>query len=303
MAVWFPYALGAALLASFNPIIVKRLLHDTDVTVVAWAGQAFALPLLGLTLVTFFGPLPRVDGVFLVGIAGSAVFNAAAHLAVTRAYKDADASLVSPLLVVSPAITLLASVFTLREILTPLPMLGVALIILGAYLLNLRSTRNFAEPLRELLHNRWRGDMARSAHGRPLLLALFAGLLWGLTPIFEKTAIRHTFPENSTAAAFAASLALALALLPVMLWRARQPFAQIRAQAWGFLALGLIGGIAPLLGYAAFRLGPVGYVSALFKLSAIFTLAWAYWLLRERDLPRRLPGALIMLAGAALIGL
>ncbi len=291
MALWFPYALGAALLASLNPIIVKRLLHNTDVTVVAWAGQAFALPLLGLTLVTFFGPLPRVDGAFLVGIVGSAGLNAAAHLAVTRAYKDADASLVSPLLVVSPAITLLVSAFTLREILTPLPILGVTLILLGAYLLNLRSARDFAEPLRELLHN------------RSLLLALFAGLLWGLTPIFEKTAIRHTFPENSTAAAFAASLALALALLPVMLWRARQPFAQIRAQAQGFLVLGLIGGIAPLLGYAAFRLGPVGYVSALFKLSAVFTLAWAYWLLRERDLPRRLPGALIMLAGAALIGL
>nr|MBI2904863.1 EamA family transporter [Chloroflexota bacterium] len=299
MALWFPYALGAALLASFNPIVVKRLLRDTDVAVVAWAGQAFALPLLGLTLVTFFGPLPRVDGMFVVGIAGSAGLNAAAHLAVTRAYKDADASLVSPLLAVSPAITLLVSVFTLREILTPLPILGVALIILGVYLLNLRSTRDFAGPLRELLHNRWRGDTS----GRPLLLALFAGLLWGLTPIFEKTAIRHTFPENSTAAAFAASLALALTLMPVMLWRARQPFAQIRAQARGFLVLGLIGGIAPLMGYAAFRLGPVGYVSALFKLSAVFTLAWAYWLLRERGLPRRLPGALIMLAGAALIGL
>ncbi len=291
MALWFPYALGAALLASFNPIVVKRLLRDTDVAVVAWAGQAFAVPLLGLTLVTFFGPLPRVDGMFVVGIVGSAGLNAAAHLAATRAYKDADASLVSPLLAVSPAITLLVSVFTLREILTPLPILGVALIILGAYLLNLRSTRDFAEPLRELLHN------------RSLLLALFAGLLWGLTPIFEKTAIRHTFPENSTAAAFAASLALALTLMPVMLWRARQPFAQIRAQAQGFLVLGLIGGIAPLMGYAAFRLGPVGYVSALFKLSAVFTLAWAYWLLRERGLPRRLPGALIMLAGAALIGL
>ncbi|TAK36334.1 MAG: hypothetical protein EPO30_11505, partial [Lysobacteraceae bacterium] len=182
MALWFPYALGAALLASFNPIVVKRLLGDTDVAVVAWAGQAFALPLLGLTLVTFFGPLPRVDGMFVVGIAGSAGLNAAAHLAVTRAYKDADASLVSPLLAVSPAITLLVSVFTLREILTPLPILGVALIILGVYLLNLRSTRDFAGPLRELLHNR--------SH----LLALFAGLLWGLTPIFEKTAIRHTFP-------------------------------------------------------------------------------------------------------------
>lgn len=52
MSLWLLYALGAALLASFNPIIIKRLLRDTDVTVVAWAGQAFALPLLGLIFVT-----------------------------------------------------------------------------------------------------------------------------------------------------------------------------------------------------------------------------------------------------------
>ncbi|MBI4772153.1 MAG: EamA family transporter [Chloroflexi bacterium] len=290
MSLWIPPALGAALLASFNPVIVKRLLRDTDVTVVAWAGQAFALPLLGLTLIAFFGPLPRVDGWFYLGVAGSALLNAAAHLTVTRAYKEAAASLVSPLLAVSPAVTLLVSAFTLREIPSPLPIAGVGSVILGAYLLNLKSVRDYVEPLRELLHN------------RSLLLALFAGLLWGLTPIFEKTAIRHTFPENSTMAAFSAALTLGLLLLPVMLWQGRQPFSQIRAQARGFLLLGLIGGLAPLMGYAAFRVGPVGYVSALFKLSAVFTLAWAYWLLRERDLPRRLPGALIILTGAALIG-
>ena len=36
--MWIIFALVAALLASFNPIINKRLLADTDVSVVAWAG-------------------------------------------------------------------------------------------------------------------------------------------------------------------------------------------------------------------------------------------------------------------------
>lgn len=30
MSLWLPYALGAALLASFNPIVVKRLLRERD---------------------------------------------------------------------------------------------------------------------------------------------------------------------------------------------------------------------------------------------------------------------------------
>jgi uncharacterized membrane protein len=119
--------------------------------------------------------------------------------------------------------------------------------------------------------------------------------------VFEKTAIQHTFPENPTAAAFGALLALALLLFPIMQRRAHHPFAQIHVRINGFVALGVIGGIAPLLGYAAFSLGLVGYVSALFKMSSVFALLWAYLFLREKHVLRRLPGALVMVIGAILI--
>jgi len=287
--MWVIFALGAALLASFNPIINKRLLADTDVSVVAWAGQAFGLPLLALNLVLFFGPLPRVDSWFFIGILSSAILNALAHLAATQALKEGEASLVAPLFVLSPAFTLLVSSVMLREIPAPVPLVGVGLVIVGAYLLALPSWREALAPLRAVVHQ------------RALWPALGASLLWGLTPVFEKTAIRHTFPENPTAAAFGALLALALMLFPIMQWRAHHPVMQIRARLRGFVALGIIGGIAPLLGYAAFSLGLVGYVSALFKMSSVFALLWAYLFLREKDVPRRLPGAAIMMIGAILI--
>jgi hypothetical protein len=38
------FALVAALLDSFNPIIKERLLAETDVSLVTWAGQALGLP-------------------------------------------------------------------------------------------------------------------------------------------------------------------------------------------------------------------------------------------------------------------
>ena len=103
--MWIVFSLAAALLASFNPIISKRLLADTDVSVVAWAGQAFGLPLLALNLILFFGPLPRVDGWFFIGILGSAILNTLAHLSATQALKEGESSLVAPLFVFSPAIT------------------------------------------------------------------------------------------------------------------------------------------------------------------------------------------------------
>lgn len=289
--MWIIYALCAALFASFNPIINKRLLADTDVSVVAWAGQAFGLPLLGINLILFFGPLPRVDGWFFIGILGSAILNALAHLSATQALKEGDVSLVAPLFVFSPVFTLLVSSFTFREVPQVLPLIGVGLIITGAYLLTLSSWHEAFEPLRAVVHQ------------KPLWLAITASMLWGITPVFEKTAIQHTFPENPTAAAFGALLVLALILFPIMLSQAESPLAQLRMRWRGFVALGVIGGIAPLFGYAAFSLGLVGYVSALFKMSSVFALLWAFIFLREKDVARRLPGAVVMVIGAILIAL
>lgn len=289
--MWIIFALSAALLASFNPIINKRLLADTDVSVVAWAGQAFGLPLLGLNLVLFFGPLPSVDGWFFIGILGSAILNTLAHLTATQALKEGDVSLVAPLFVFSPAVTLLVSSFMLKEIPQLLPLIGVGLIIIGAYLLDLSNWQNAFEPLRAIVHK------------RTLWLAIAASVLWGITPVFEKTAIQHTFPENPTAAAFGALLALTLILLPIMFSRANQPLTQIRIRWRGFVALGFIGGIAPLFGYAAFSLGLVGYVSAMFKMSSVFALLWAFLFLREKGVPRRLPGAVVIVIGAILIAI
>lgn len=289
--MWILLALCAALLASFNPIINKRLLADTDVSVVAWAGQAFGLPLLGLNLFLFFGPLPSVDGWFFIGILGSAILNTLAHLTATQALKEADVSLVAPLFVFSPAVTLLVSSFMLKEIPQLLPLIGVGLIIIGAYLLDLSNWQNVFEPLRTIIHK------------RTLWLAIAASVLWGITPVFEKTAIQHTFPENPTAAAFGALLVLTLILFPIMLSQANQPLVQMRIRWRGFVVLGVIGGIAPLFGYAAFSLGLVGYVSAMFKMSSVFALLWAFLFLREKGVPRRLPGAVVMVIGAILIAI
>ena len=232
-----------------------------------------------------------MDGWFFLGILGSASLNTLAHLAATQALKEGDVLLVAPLFIFSPVVTLLVSSFTLREVPQLLPLIGVGLIIIGAYLLTLSSWHDALEPLRAV------------AHQKALWQAIAASMLWDITPVFEKTAIQHTFPENPTAAAFGAVLALTLILFPIMLSQAGRPLAQLRIRCRGFVALGVIGGIAPLFGYAAFSIGLVGYVSALFKMSSVFALLWAFLFLREKDVPRRLPGAVVMVIGAILIAL
>ncbi len=63
----------------------------------------------------------------------------------------------------------------------------------------------------------------------------------------------------------------------------------------------LIAGVAPLFGFTAIALGLVGYVTALFKLSAVLTILWAKLFLGEGKVRQRLLGAVVMVVGGILI--
>ena len=75
----------------------------------------------------------------------------------------------------------------------------------------------------------------------------------------------------------------------------------MRAHPRALFLAGLIAGIAPLFGFTAIALGLVGYVTALFKLSAVFTIVWAWLFLGEGNIRQRVLGTLVMFVGGALI--
>ena len=311
MATFF--ALMATFLTSWLPILNKRLLQDAHPSLVAWAVNAASLPILagGTFLVTqctfragVGGPpvtctahLPQMDGVFLAALLASAVLNWAATLLATSALAQADASLVSPLLTFNPAFTLLVAALTLHEIPEVVPTLGVALVLFGAYLLEVEQAHTgLLAPLCVLLR-------------RPgTLLAVIASALWGTTTVLEKLAIEHMTPASGPAVALLGTILLVLFLTPGALRspKAAQPTTTpgrrgLRSHPRAFVLAVLIAGIAPLFGFTAIALGFVGYVTTLFKLSAVLTILWAWWVLGEGQIKSRLLGAGVMLVGGVLV--
>lgn len=288
--VWLGFALAAAVLTSFLPIVNKRLLADTPVSVVAWGVNALSLPLLGIAAVGLLG-LPRVDAGFWLGTLGSAVLNLVATLLSTRALQVGEASLVTPILTFNPAFTLLIAIFTLGEVPRSSGLVGVALILAGSYALNLDGlSAGWWQPFRTLAT-------------RPApVLALLASLVWGLTPIAEKLAIEHSQPENPPLVAFGSTALMALFLIPLMLRETRDPGRYLAAHRRGFAVAAVIAGIAPVFGFTAIAVGLVGYVTAIFKVSTVFSMLWAYLFLRERLATSRLVGATLMVLGAVAIG-
>jgi uncharacterized membrane protein len=288
--MWLPFALTAALLTSFLPIISKRLLADTPVSVVAWSLNAFSLPILGAATLWAI-PIGTVDTVFWAALAASGLLNFAATFISTQALKWGDASLVTPLLTFNPAFTLALAAVTLGEIPSTVGALGVALIGLGAIVLAAgEGGRSWKQTLRLFA-------------APALLAALGASLLWAVTPIVEKIAIQHSDPQNPPLVAFGSTALMALFMAPPAMRQPARNLGALRAH-WRGIGLGtLIAGVAPVFGFTAIGAGPVGYVTAIFKLSAVFTVLWSALLLGESNVRSRLSGAALMVLGAVLIGL
>ena len=282
------FALGAAFLTSFNPILYKRMLKDAEPLVVVLGVTLFALPLLALFTLAFTPQLPQVDGLFLLSVVGAGGLNVAAHFASAKALKLEDASLVTPLLTFSPVFTLIIAALFLGERPSARGVLGVGLVVTGAYWLN-HSGASWLAPFKSLTL-------------KPgVALVLLAGLLWAITPLIEKTAILHTTPESPRFVALVVTTLLVVMLSPGVAAQGRQAIGKLWLHRREWLLAACIAGGAPVMGYTAFSLGLVGYVTALFRLSAVMTVVWAALLLKERHLASRLPGSLIMVTGAILI--
>ena len=242
--------------------------------------------------------LPHIDTIFVIALLASVVLNWAATLLSTMALSKADASLVSPLLTFNPAFTLLVAWFSLGEVPSVRQSIGVAVVLFGAYLLEAEEARTGPlAPVRVLVR-------------RPgVLLAVLASALWGTTTVLEKLSIDHMSPPSGPVVALLGTFLMVLLLTPGAFRFSGNETTPVHQNGWkGLLAhprvlvsAVLIAGIAPLFGFTAIALGLVGYVTTLFKLSAVLTILWARWFLSEGQLRSRLLGASVMIVGGILV--
>ena len=255
----------------------------------SWAIRAF-----------LYYALSHIDVIFVEALLASVALNWAATLLSTEALAKADASLVSPLLTFNPAFTLLIAWVTLGETPGLHQTIGVAVVLCGSYLLEVEQARTgFLAPICVLLRQ------------PGTILALVASALWGTTTVLEKLSINHMVPQSGPMVALLSTFLLVLLLTPGAFHSSREEkhmtlkerFHGLHAHPRALCAAVLLAGVAPLFGFSAIALGLVGYVTTLFKLSALLTIVWARLFLDEGKLGSRLLGASVMVLGGILVAL
>jgi len=241
-------------------------------------------------LILLQGGIPKILPYFYPLMLTSSLLDVVAGIVSMNAIRISSISLISPISSFNPVFTTLIAAFAIGEIPSPTKMLGIIVIVIGAYLLNVTDIRGgVLTPFKKLITN------------RGVQLFFLANLLWGITPIFQKQAIFQTVPTMPVFPSFFGGILVSIFIAPFAVRRLKNSFLPIQRNVWWFLLLGLLGAIAQWAAFTAFSQTNVGYATAIFKLSTLFTILWGAIFFREERIKERFLGGGVMVLGTILI--
>jgi drug/metabolite transporter (DMT)-like permease len=228
-----------------------------------------------------------LSGRFLAAWLTTGVTFTAATLLLNQAYRESELSIVGPITNFSPLFTLLVAPILLQEFPTWLNLVGIALILLGSYLLKIdKQTRSPWEPLKALVNDRG----AR--------LTVLVAFIWGLETALSKVGALETNPYFWT---FSNKVLTLLLLIPIALWKDPQGIKQLPKQAWVFVAMGSVIAMAMILQSVAVVHMNSAVAGALLRLSTLFNIVFGFIFFGERKILNRLFAAAVMVAGVVLV--
>ena len=287
--MWFFYASFFALWNSVSILLTKKLTTKFSPLPLLFALNVFSVLSIFLLLVLTKG-FPHVTSNFFKFMFISAALDAVAFLAAINAIKISQISLIAPLSSFGPVFTTIIAVFTLGEIPSKIKFVGILLTVCGAYILNVKDVKNgILTPFKILVKN------------KGALLYLVATLLWAITPIFQKKAIFETSPTIPLFASFFGFIFVTIFISPFALRSAKQIYKAIRPDIKIFTAFGIFTALSQLAAYTAFSLTHVGYVTAIMRMSSLFTIVLGGKFLAEERVHERFVGAIVMLIGTIMI--
>lgn len=287
--MWFLYALAFAILSSFVVVIAKKIMKEVDEYTYLLFHSVFAFPFLAGLTITFYG-LPQLDRVFWTAVVVGTTISVVAAILAYKAIRISEISLVGPISAFNPVFTAIIAYMFLKETISLRQVLGILTIVLGAYVLQLSKTKKGAfAPIKALLVH------------KGVRLSFVAYFLWGITPLFEKTAIFHTFPQNPPFAALAGQIVAMIFYIPIVAKLSTKPIQKVKKLWKIFLISGFVGGLAITAAFITFSISSLGVATAVFKLSLIIIpiLGWLFF--KERNIKDRLLGSAIMLVGVVLL--
>jgi uncharacterized membrane protein len=221
-----------------------------------------------------------------------------------RAVKAIGSNLAGPVQEASVLVALGLAVWLLGEALTPVKVLGIALVLLGpavAVGLGRKKPRSSGQPRPE------RAATPRfvPAYGEGYLFAALSATGYGTSPVLVRLGLQHGDITASIAGGLVSYAAATVAVVAVLAatGNVRQAVAMTPHDAKWFGLAGLFVGISQMLRYMALAIAPVSVVAPIQRMSLLFRYLFSWLMNREHEVfgKRILFGTLLSLTGVVFL--
>lgn len=287
---WVWFALLSATGSAGTSLLLKQAVARGD-AVISTAGFRIIAGLFTAVIVTALGAWQHPTSDFWRTLMILMVPEIGGMVCMALALREGDISRVQPLMGILPIFVTINGALFMHEIPTMLAAFGIVLVAIGVYAVGLRRGSSPLDPLRSLA-----GD-------RGSWYAVSCAVFWSVTPFLHKMGTATVGPLMWSMSVSLGSGVVLCAVLPfrrgvryVVRGSAARWAAFVGATAIPFTLQ------AVTLQFALQR-AQGGYVMAVSSMSTLLATGLAVVLYREGDGATRIPGAVLVTAGAALIAL
>ncbi len=286
---WLPLTLICALSLASADALTKARLSGYSLRELALIRLTFS----GLLLspLVFTQPFPTLPLAFWAWTGASVPLEILAMLLYMYAIRDHSLAGTLPYLAFTPVFVVLSGYLLLGETLSAKGILGVLLVVAGAWLLNTGETRP----------GRWRSwlvPFVRIFSNRGSLAMMGTAMLYAITSVSTKGAMQYMEPELFGPFY---TLVVGLILVPLLGFHRPSTLRRIWRQPWAVLGTAALMGIMLVTHFVAITQVEVAYMIAVKRTSLLFGILYGALIFREQGLGRHLLAGGVMVAGVMVI--
>lgn len=289
---WFWLAIISALLSAFAAITQKKVLFKLsalDFSLIV----SFLILIISIPLFSYVN-FSALSSTALIWLFVKAVINGLAFLCVMTALKNLEISRAIPIMGSSPVLVALLAFIFIGETLTGFETVGILLVVVGIYVLELKKQESYLTPFTIFI---------RSKYHKILLAAL---ILISFSAMLDKFILKEFKLPPMT---FLAFQHLFFFIIFLVIWISVNKSLNIKPviQSAGKSTILLVLLIAFItIGYRWFQieatiLAPVGLVISLKRLSVLFAAVIGGKIFNDKDYFRKVIAAILIVAGAMFI--
>lgn len=288
MIQWYNLALTSAFFSAIAAIIEKKVLFKEKAL-----GFSVTLALLNLIIAIpffFFINFSILTTSGLIVLFIKSVLGALAFLCVMIGIKNLELSKALPLLVLTPGLVAIGALIFLKESLSQVEILGMVLLLIGTYVLQLKQNQKFLDP--------WKIFIKSKGH----LYIIGALLLFTITSILDKAILKNfKVPVNAFMGFQHLFLAMIFLCFIIFSGKAKQIKPIFKNSLKYMIILALITITYRYTQILAVKQAPVALVLSIKRISVFFAVIIGGRLFREHNLLKRAIATAIMVVGAVLV--